>query len=44
VKNGRIVKVYYPACIVGDHAKHSIFWQQLSDYEIKLNGNPLNND
>lgn len=41
VKNGRLVKAYYPAHIVGDHLKHSIARQQIACYEIKLNGNPL---
>jgi len=54
VKNGRLVKVYYPACIVGNHAKHAMAAcivgnhakhamarQQVTCYEIKLNGNPL---
>jgi len=40
VKNGRLVKVYYPACIVGNHAKHAMARQQVACYEIKLNGNP----
>ena len=38
VKSGRLVKAYYPACIVDDHAKHAMARQQVACYEIKLNG------
>jgi len=41
VRGGRLVSVYYPAHIVGDHMKHATARQEVFCYEIKLNGSPM---